>query len=200
MSVKLDKETIWQSKPNLNLTWSVRYRESDGLSISMINISFYVSGDNDMMSGPLNLKCSSIVSQIYGNAYEELISDDRVKYPMRVNIRKNILIPPQINGISSRYKVGDHLSVNCTAPDWYPPPVLTWIVNDKEAKEKQLLRYNMNAFYSFHKTINFSSTIYDHFAVFEKTVNPVLGLTFKVTEEHYQFKKKKISTKEPMER
>ncbi|RWS23301.1 hypothetical protein B4U80_09664, partial [Leptotrombidium deliense] len=176
-----DKTKIWQSEANLNLTWSVRYRESDGLSISMINISFFVSSDNDFMSGPLNLKCSSIISQIYGNSYEELIiqrnliaSNDRVKYPMRVNSRKNRLIPPQINGISSRYKVGDHLTVNCTAPDAYPPPALKWIVNNKETKEKQLLRFNTDPFNSLHKAAKFSSTIYDHFAVFEKTMNSVL--------------------------
>ncbi|RWS08730.1 uncharacterized protein B4U79_18149 [Dinothrombium tinctorium] len=155
-----------------------------------MNLSFYIQNDKNLVNGALNLKCLSILSQIYGQTFEELIVERNVrtekdKYPIRVNSRNNKLIPPQINGISSRYRVGDRLQVNCSSSESYPPPSLKWIVNNKEVKENQLIRFNQNPF-NLQKAKNFSATVYDNFAVFDKIYSSVLGLRFTVSEKHYQ--------------
>ncbi|KAL1131777.1 hypothetical protein AAG570_011390, partial [Ranatra chinensis] len=41
---------------------------------------------------------------------------------------------PVITGVQPRYKEGEHVYANCSSLPSYPPPVITWFINDVEVR------------------------------------------------------------------
>ena len=116
----------------------VRYVDFDGSSISTINISFEVSGDSNLISSSLNLKCSSIISQIVGYTFQEIVVEEKglyIKlindYSSKINSPNNNLLP-QIDNVSNLYQIGNQVNINCTSSKTYPPPFLEWFINNRK--------------------------------------------------------------------
>jgi len=141
--------------------------------VSRINVSFPLTKENGLNDGLIQIQCESIMFQVSGHSWEEVIVDEtgqhirhssylRSKYnsvypsstfPLvpassstiidtnsinsnqwpAINER-DLMAPPIINGLDKRYKIGDRLTVNCSAPfeGSTPSSYLMWMLNGRE--------------------------------------------------------------------
>ncbi|KAI1295464.1 Collagen alpha-1(XXI) chain [Halotydeus destructor] len=192
---------IYQSEQNLNLSWTVLDAGEEGLTISLMNISFYITNDKSLFDGSLTIMCRSSISQILGVTFEELVVEEHGLYtrlneytegfPVNVDTITSgggsHLIAPQIHGISSRYSVSDKLDVNCSSSESHPPPYLEWFVNARQISSAHIIHYNQPHAHSQHAR-RFTNSPYDSFAVFDSSspASNTLGLSFNITKDHYQ--------------
>ena len=120
----------------------VRYVDYDGSSISLINISFQINRDNNFISSSLNLKCSSIMSQIIGYTFQEIAIEEKGLYLKLTNdysskYNGNNHLSPQIDNVSNHYKIGNQLNINCTSSKTYPSPFLEWYINNRKVRNNK---------------------------------------------------------------
>ncbi|CAG2117679.1 unnamed protein product [Medioppia subpectinata] len=149
------------------------------------------------------MKCSSIISQIYGVNFEELVIEENGRYAGLQQTEGDYetlgqpYSPPQIHGHNNKYSIDDIVYLNCTTPVVSPPPLLEWFINGREishiyciylyvmAPNSQLIIFSKPK--EPNDNLMFSSTIYDNFADFDAhRKSSVLGLRFQITKEHYQ--------------
>jgi hypothetical protein len=97
----------------------------------------------------LNFRCSSIISQIYGVNFEELVIEEHGLYAGLQQTEGDYetlgeeFSPPQIHGHTNKYNIGDIVDLNCSASPVSPPPLLEWYINGKEVgKEAHELLVN----------------------------------------------------------
>ncbi|CAG2170391.1 unnamed protein product [Oppiella nova] len=136
-------------------------------------------------------RCSSIITQIYGVNFEELVIEEHGKYAGLQQTEGDYetlgeqYSPPQIHGHNIKYSIGDVVDLNCSTTAVSPPPLLEWFINGREALKTQLIIYSKPK--EPNANLMFSSSIYDNFADFEAhRKGSVLGLRFQITKEHYQ--------------
>ncbi|XP_050443875.1 uncharacterized protein LOC126847605 isoform X2 [Adelges cooleyi] len=75
---------------------------------------------------------------------------------------------PLIEGVRSRYAVGDIVSGNCTSFKSYPQPSLTWYINGVQASDRQVEIYPV--------LVNPEGPLY----------SKAVGIRFKVEKDHFQ--------------
>ena len=95
------------------------------------------------MSLSLHHRCSSVISQIYGVNFEELVIEEHGRYAGLQQTEGDYeslepdLSPPQIQGHNNKYNIGDWLQLNCSSAAASPPPLLEWFINGKEVLSKR---------------------------------------------------------------
>ncbi|XP_074596359.1 uncharacterized protein LOC141851511 [Brevipalpus obovatus] len=189
---------IRHSERSLNFSWSTETIDWEGLTVSRINVSFPLTKENGLNDGLIQFRCESIMFQISGHSWEEVIVDETGQYmkhssypsssssssssskynsvsnttttatftvPQNFarkytgdttntrNINNNqwpainerdLMASPIINGLDKRYKIGDRLTVNCSAPLEGSTPYssyLMWMLNGKEVPRAYLQNY-----------------------------------------------------------
>lgn len=197
---------IRHSERSLNFSWSTETIDWEGLTVSRINVSFPLTKENGLNNGLIQFRCESIMFQISGHSWEEVIVDEtgqstkHSSYPDSTtsstsskskynsvspsqyvsttlsntpatftvpqysdrkytgdkntrNINNNqwpvinerdLMASPIINGLDKRYKIGDRLTVNCSAPLEGSTPYssyLMWMLNGKEVPRAYLQNY-----------------------------------------------------------
>ncbi|CAO1366922.1 unnamed protein product [Diamesa hyperborea] len=134
---------------------------------------FPVAGINVEMS--LSNASQVIVSQvetsISGKFSCEVSADAPTFHTMLVSSDMEIVdIPtdgkPLIDGLLSRYKIGDPVSANCTSEFSKPAANVSWLINDAPASPAQLILYKLPK-----NDSNLESTI--------------LGINFPITQQHF---------------
>ena len=93
-------------------------------------------------------RCSSIISQIYGVNFEELVIEEHGSYYGVQSVQQTEgdyedlgpdFSTPKIQGQNNKYNIGDIVDLNCSTLAVSPPPLLEWFINGKEVLLKQFL-------------------------------------------------------------
>jgi len=90
----------------------------------------------------LHFRCSSIISQIYGVNFEELVIEEHGRYAGLQQTEGDYetlgedYSPPQIHGHTSKYNIGDIIDLNCSTLPASPSPLLEWFINGREVRKK----------------------------------------------------------------
>ncbi|XP_076323665.1 uncharacterized protein LOC143232306 [Tachypleus tridentatus] len=147
------------------LTPMITERHPDGLESTILGLQFQVTL-NHFNKGVMTVRCTATISQNYYSHSEETLLGERLKSASPDASFGHNEAGPKITGGQTRYHVGDIVDVNCTSARDVRPAELHWFINDRKAKSDYIIKYS-------------------DIKYVDNTVSAVLGLKFRVHQEHF---------------